>query len=121
MSEQLLSDVEFARRLSAHPELRSQMESLLLAVEDEAGTLRTADAAELRIIEEMRRSGRVALQSWATRRVEESAQAVEQIDGRWREGKKNSAGTARLVTSASTNPNTERVVEESARLRKARG
>jgi len=118
MSELLLSDVEFAKRLGAHPALRRQMESLLLAVEDETGTLKTADAAELQIIEEIRRSGKVALQSWATRQVEETAQVHERTKGRWREGKKNSAGTAPLATLASTNPNTETVVKESARSRK---
>ena len=37
MTEALMSDAELMKRLSAHPELRSRMESLLLAVEDEAG------------------------------------------------------------------------------------
>ena len=88
MTERCLSDDEFVRRLSGHPELRRQMESLLLAVEDESGAHKTADAAELQIIEEMRRSGQVALQSWATRRVEETAQVAAQTDGQWSEGKK---------------------------------
>jgi hypothetical protein len=42
MSEPLLSDAEFVRRLGAHPDLRSRMESLLLAIEDEAGELNGA-------------------------------------------------------------------------------
>ena len=88
MAEPLLSDAELVRRLGAHPELRSQMESLLLAVEDETGELKTADAAEMRIIEEMRRSGKVALQSWATRQVEKTAQEVKGRTGVWSEGKK---------------------------------
>lgn len=120
MTERCLSDDEFVRRLSGHPELRRQMESLLLAVEDESGAHKTADAAELQIIEEMRRSGQVALQSWATRRVEETAQVAAQTDGQWSEGKKNSVGTVRLATFASTNPNTEMATKESVRSRKAR-
>ena len=119
MAEPLLSDAELVRRLGAHPELRSQMESLLLAVEDETGELKTADAAEMRIIEEMRRSGKVALQSWATRQVEKTAQEVKGRTGVWSEGKKNSAGTPALATSASKNPNTGLGAKESARLRKA--
>ena len=50
MTEPLMSDAELMKRLSAHPELRSRMESLLLAVEDEAGDLKQADAAELRVL-----------------------------------------------------------------------
>ena len=57
MTAKLLSDEELVRRLEGHPQLRQRMESLLLAVEDEAGELREADAAELRVIDEMRRMG----------------------------------------------------------------
>ena len=39
MTDPLMSDAELVRRLGAHPELRSRMESLLLAVEDETGEL----------------------------------------------------------------------------------
>jgi hypothetical protein len=118
MTEPLLSDAEFVRRLGSHPDLRSRMESLLLAVEDETGDLKTADAAEMRVIEEMRQTGKVALQSWAERQVDKASQELKQTAGVWSEGKKNSAGTAPLATSASTNPNTGMVAKESARLRK---
>lgn len=74
------------------------MESLLLAVEDEAGELRLADAAELRVIEEMRRTGQVALQAWARRQVDKTALEVSQGAGVWSEGKENSAGTPPLAT-----------------------
>ena len=88
MIEPLLSDTEFVRRLNAHPELRNRMESLLLAVEDETGELKTADAAEMRVIQEMRRTGKVALQSWAERQVEKTAQEIKQTASVWSEGKK---------------------------------
>ena len=45
------------------------MESLLLAVDDERGDLREADAAEMRIIDEMRQMGREALTAWAEGQV----------------------------------------------------
>jgi hypothetical protein len=57
MAEPLMSDAELVRRLGAHPDLRNQIESLVLAVEDETGELRTADAAEMRVIEVIRRTG----------------------------------------------------------------
>jgi hypothetical protein len=75
------------------------MESLLLAVEDEAGELKEADAAEMRVIDEMRRTGRVALQAWAQRQVGKTSQEIGQSKGIWSEGKKNSAGTRRLAKS----------------------
>lgn len=119
MTEPLLSDAEFIRRLGAHPDLRSRVESLLLAVEDETGDLKTADAAEMRVIQEMRQTGKVALQSWAERQLDKIAEELKQTAGVWREGKKNSAGTPPLATSASTSPNTGMAAKESARSRKA--
>lgn len=98
MTDCLMSDAELMRRLDAHPELRSRVEALLLAVEDEAGELKQADAAEMRVIEEMRRTGQVALQAWATRQVDKATQEIRQEAGVWSEGKKNSAGTPPLAT-----------------------
>ena len=43
---------------------------MLLAVEDDTGDLKTADAAEMRVIQEMRETGKVALQSWAERQLD---------------------------------------------------
>lgn len=95
-----LSDDDLVRKLSAHPELRNRVESLLLAVEDEAGELREADAAEMRVIEEMRRMGREALQAWAVGQVGKTSKEFSQTSGAaWREGKKNCAGTQHLATS----------------------
>jgi len=118
MAEGLLSDEEFVRRLGSHPDLRRRMESLLLAVEDETGELKTADAAEMQVIHEMRKTGRVALQSWAERQVIRTSQELKQTEKLWSEGKKNSAGTPPLATSASTSPNTGRAAKGSGRLRK---
>lgn len=98
MTEFLLSDAELVKRLGAHPELRSRMESLLLAVEDETGELKLADIAEMRIIEEMRRTGKVALEAWSRRQVDKTSQETEQVGEVRRDGKKNSAGTAPLAT-----------------------
>lgn len=119
MSEPSMSDVELMRRLASHPDLRSRIESLILAVDDETGELKTADAAEMRVIEMMRRTGREALQCWAEAQVVKSAVACRQTPGVWREGKKNSAGTQPLATSASMSRSTATPTSESARLRKA--
>jgi FAD/FMN-containing dehydrogenase len=88
MATLTLSDEELLRRLQAHPELRNRMESLLLVVENAAGDLKEADAAEMRVIEEIRRMGQEALTAWATRQVEKSSDELSQRRGVWREGKK---------------------------------
>ena len=69
------------------------------AVEDEAGELREADAAELRLIDEMRRMGQEALQAWASGQVEKTSQEICQEGGVWSEGKKNCTGIPPLATS----------------------
>lgn len=88
MAEPLMSDAELVRRLGSHPDLRNQIESLVLAVEDETGELRTADAAEMRVIEVIRRTGHEALQSWASHQVEKTSQESKAGAGVWSEGKK---------------------------------
>lgn len=92
-----MSDEALLNRLNEHPELRSRVESMLLVVDDEMGNLQEADAAELRLIEEMRKMGQESLQAWATSQATKAAQSVAQENKTWREGKKNSAGTAPLA------------------------
>ena len=95
-----LSDEALLRGLNANPQIKNRIASLLAAVEDAAGNLKEADAAEMRMIEEIRRMGQEALQAWATRQVEKVEQEVRQRGGAKREGKKNSTGTPPLATSA---------------------
>ena len=95
-----LSDEDLVRKLRANPDLRNRVESLVLAVEDEAGELKEADAAEMRVIDEMRRMGQEALQAWAARQVDKTSKALRQSGGpAWQEGKKNCAGTPRSAKS----------------------
>ena len=83
-----LSDEALLRGLNANPQIKNRIASLLAAVEDAAGNLKEADAAEMRMIEEIRRMGQEALQAWATRQVEKVEQEVRQRGGAKREGKK---------------------------------
>ena len=86
-------DQVLCERLNRHPLLRARMESLLEVVEDAAGDCEKADAAERRVIEELRQMGNEALTAWAERRVEKGA-AVAQAEPDWRPGgKKNCIGT----------------------------
>ncbi len=88
MPNNRLSDKVFLERLNANPGLRVRMESLLLAVDDERGDLREADAAEMRIINEMRQMGREALTAWAEGQATQRTEELTQAEGIWREGKK---------------------------------
>lgn len=83
-----MNDEALLKRLNEHPELRSRVESMLLVVEDEMGNLQEADAAEMRLIEEMRRMGRESLQAWAVGQAAKASEGVAQGGKAWREGKK---------------------------------
>ena len=86
-------DQVLCERLNRHPLLRARMESLLEVVEEAAGDGEKADAAERRMIEELRQMGNEALTAWAERGVEKRA-ALAQAEPDWRPGgKKNCIGT----------------------------
>ena len=93
-----MNDDELLARLQANPEVRAHLESTLRAIGDEQGELEDADAAELRLIDEMRRMGRASLNAWAQRKAAHETERRHEAAGVWREGKKNSAGTARSET-----------------------
>jgi hypothetical protein len=85
----------FEQRLNAHPELRAKFEVLLSVVENAQGDLVRADAAEQRVIEEIRQLGQVALQNWATRQEQQQSEAFRRENPMAnRGGKKNSIGIA---------------------------
>ena len=84
--------LELAARLAQYPELRARVEEILSVIENEQGTTFTADEAEERAFEQVRRLGQEVLQSWAERK---HARLVQEYDGRRdtrRKGKKNSTG-----------------------------
>ena len=87
-----LSDEALTAALRAHPELRKRVASIVLAVEGDAGELKEADAAEERIVDEMRLLGREALRGWAENRVAATEREIRQQPQMHRQGEKNSAG-----------------------------
>ena len=95
-----MSDEALLRHLNEHPDIRNRIESMLLIIEDEMGELQEADAVEMRLIEEMRQMGHKSLQAWATRQVVVASDMVAKESGAWKEGKKNSTGTAHLAKSS---------------------
>ena len=85
----LMSDEAILRGLNANPHIKSRIASMLAVVQDAGGDLRQADAAEMRLIEEIRRMGQEAMQSWADRQNEVTEQEVRRSGRVQREGKKN--------------------------------
>ena len=84
-------------RLNRHPHWRARVDRLLAVVEDAAGDCAKADAAERRVIDELRQMGNEALTAWAERGVEQQA-VLAQAEPDWRPGgEKNSTGTPPLV------------------------
>ena len=72
----------------SHPHFRDRLASIIGAVGNLDGDLGEADAAEERLVEEMRLLGREALQGWADKRVEATERDVRGQAGMHRQGKK---------------------------------
>ena len=93
MSTVKLSDEALLTFFQAHPGFRDRLASIVGAVGNLDGDLGEADAAEERLVEEMRLLGREALQGWADERVEATEREIRGQPGMHGNGKKNSAGT----------------------------
>jgi hypothetical protein len=89
MTTQHLSDEEITRKLHAHPQIRERIVSILSVVEADGASVKRADDAEERLVEEVRRMGQEAMQAWALRQIEQTEQEVRRTGRAHREGKKN--------------------------------
>jgi hypothetical protein len=96
-----LSDEALVVFLQAHPVIRDRVASIASAVGNLDGDLAEANAAEERLVEEMRILGREALQGWAEKRVEATEREIRQQPGMHGNGKKNSAGIRNSARSRS--------------------
>ena len=94
-----LSDEALTAALRAHPELRERVSSIVVAVEGDAGELKEADAAEERLVEEMRLLGREALRGWAENRV---AATEREIRGDEHAGRRSEITARDLVVEVIT-------------------
>jgi hypothetical protein len=92
MATVTVSDEALLTFFHAHPGFRDRLSSIVGAVGNLDGDLGEADAAEERLLEEMRLLGREALQDWADERVATAERDVRGQAGMHRQGKKNSAG-----------------------------
>jgi hypothetical protein len=90
--DEALRASRLAARLAQYPELRARFEEILAVAENERGDANTADEAEERAVEQVRRLGQELMQSWAERK---QARVVREYDARGdhrRQGKKKPAG-----------------------------
>lgn len=93
-----MGDAALLSFLRAHPDIRSRVASIAGAVGNADGDLDEADAAEERLVAEMRHMGLAALQGWAEERVAATERAVRRQPSIRRQGKKNSAGIPNSAT-----------------------
>jgi hypothetical protein len=91
MSERKKRSLE--ERLQGNPALRNRLESILDIAENVNGEFKTADEAEERAIEELRRLGNELLQEWAINQEKKAVEdLVKQTERPVGHGKKNSTG-----------------------------
>jgi len=83
-------------RLQSHPHLRQRVEAILDIVEAPSGQVDTADEAEQRVTEELRRLGNDVLHGWAQDKEKQKAKDLQSQGLKITpNGKKNSPGTRR--------------------------
>jgi len=92
MASVKLSDEALLAFFQSHPGFRDRLASIVGAVGNVDGDLGEADAAEERLVEEMRLLSREALQGWADERVEATERDIRRQPGMHRQGEKNSSG-----------------------------
>jgi len=93
------ADHRLMEQLNRHPDLKARMESLIAVVEDAGDDLIKADAAERRVIEELRQMGNEVLTGWASTRAGKIPVLPADAPPLRRAGKKSSIGTPRSEKS----------------------
>jgi len=89
-----MTDSQLIDHLNRHPALCERVKALMGVVENAAGDCTKADAAEQAVIEELRKMGNEALQSWAESATERATEALRTDQpGLHGNGKKKSTGT----------------------------
>jgi hypothetical protein len=72
------TEKSFLTRLQHYPALCERLESLLDIMENMTGNHTKADAAEQAVLDEVRKLGHTALQSWADQAVQRATATVRQ-------------------------------------------
>jgi hypothetical protein len=59
-------EIQLIEQLRQHPEIQARLQSILAIVRNEDGPLKTADAVEELLIQELRRLGSATMHQWAS-------------------------------------------------------
>lgn len=89
-------DELFFKKLENHPRLKNRFNEILGIAENTSGDLITADEAETKAIEEVRKLGQEVMQEWAENRHNKQIETFEKENKGRRHVKKNSIGKQRL-------------------------
>ena len=85
-------DEAFFDKLKNHPRLKKRFSEILGIAENTSGKLITADEAETKAIEEVRKLGQEIMQEWAENQHKQQVEAMEKQNKTRRHVKKNSIG-----------------------------
>lgn len=83
-------DKETLQWIESHPELIGHLERLRQVSEDPRSDLKTLEAAERAVMQEIERLGGEALKGWLRRREEEASEEASRQKGLRKHSKKNS-------------------------------
>lgn len=86
----------FFEKLKNHPRLKKRFNEILGIAENTSGELITADEAETKAIEEVRKLGQEVMQEWAENQHKQRVETLEKQNKTRRHVKKNSIGKQHL-------------------------
>lgn len=87
----------FLEKLDKHPRLKKRFSEILGIAENSSGELITADDAEMRAIEEVRKLGQEVMQEWAITQHEKAVENIRKDNPKvTKDTKKNSTGNQHL-------------------------
>ena len=82
------AEIRFLERLRQHPELRARFQSILELTGNAEGPVKTADAVEELLIEELRQLGHASMNQWATQAEQRVSAELKVRDATVRSRKK---------------------------------
>lgn len=86
----------FFDKLEKHPRLKKRFDEILKIAENTSGELITADEAEMKAIEEVRKLGQEIMQEWAENQHKKQIKEFESKHKSRKHVKKNSTGKRHL-------------------------
>jgi hypothetical protein len=81
-------EIQLIERLRQHPEIEARLQSILAIVRNEEGPLKSADAVEELLIQELRRLGSTTMHQWASQAGARVTTELQQQDPTVRSRKK---------------------------------